>query len=586
MKPSIGYVLAVCLTFIIAVPAPAMAFRIVVNVTNDAAVGGSDCGFRDSFRTSNGNSPIDGCILDPQTGINTIVLGQGSFVLSQANASGTTDQSENNALTGDIDIRRSVVVEGSGESTTIIDGNSISRVFQIVALGGNMDVTFRDLTIRNGRPNSTCGSGTQGGGGIEANSGGILTLERVTIEDSCGTAGGGIHPFSSLVLTTNVTDSTFQRNSASVIGGAVSSHNTTTFTRVLFMNNTSGPGVNGSAIGIPNGVTTVVDSLFVGNTSGGYGTITVQGFNNNSAGRLITRNVTISGNRTNGGGGGIYVHGGVGNSGNYGCITRCQVEMFNTTITNNIADYVGSGWPIDDGGGIRVNGNGGTSNAPGLATVRNSIVAGNTDASGNTAPDISGTVVSGGNNLIGSLAGATFNALASDIVNVNAMLAPLADNGGPMLTHALLAGSPAIDAGATDPLIPTDQRGISRPQGSASDIGAFELEAAQSEPVCGNGVVETGEQCDDGNTLYGDCCDGMCQLEPAGSLCDDSNACTVTDACNGSSVCTGSGSTCGNQIVDTACGEVCDDGNTASQDGCTGDCLHTEILECTWTQLP
>ena len=50
----------------------------------------------------------------------------------------------------------------------------------------------------------------------------------------------------------------------------------------------------------------------------------------------------------------------------------------------------------------------------------------------------------------------------------------LADNGGPTPTIALVAGSPAIDAGAAT-CVPTDQRGVTRPQGPACDIGAFEV---------------------------------------------------------------------------------------------------------------
>ena len=57
---------------------------------------------------------------------------------------------------------------------------------------------------------------------------------------------------------------------------------------------------------------------------------------------------------------------------------------------------------------------------------------------------------------------------------IDARLGPLQNNGGPTLTHALLLGSPALDAG--DPtLTGTDQRGVSRPQGPRADIGAFEL---------------------------------------------------------------------------------------------------------------
>ena len=69
------------------------------------------------------------------------------------------------------------------------------------------------------------------------------------------------------------------------------------------------------------------------------------------------------------------------------------------------------------------------------------------------------------------------------------LLGPLQDNGGPSQTHALLQGSPAIDAG--NPATPgsggsaceaIDQRGVSRPQGAACDIGAFELDPGTPIP--------------------------------------------------------------------------------------------------------
>jgi hypothetical protein len=56
------------------------------------------------------------------------------------------------------------------------------------------------------------------------------------------------------------------------------------------------------------------------------------------------------------------------------------------------------------------------------------------------------------------------------------MLGPLADNGGPTWTEALLPGSPAINAGVTIPGVTTDQRGRYRPQGAGPDIGAYELQ--------------------------------------------------------------------------------------------------------------
>ena len=108
--------------------------------------------------------------------------------------------------------------------------------------------------------------------------------------------------------------------------------------------------------------------------------------------------------------------------------------------------------------------------------------------------DVTAGIVSGGHNLIGEtivqtipnyiieLYGADilvawsevpqFQPLATDIVNVDARLAPLADNGGPTMTHALLADSPAINAGILAAEESYDQRGVTR--GLFHDIGAYE----------------------------------------------------------------------------------------------------------------
>jgi CSLREA domain-containing protein len=63
-------------------------------------------------------------------------------------------------------------------------------------------------------------------------------------------------------------------------------------------------------------------------------------------------------------------------------------------------------------------------------------------------------------------------------------LGPLADNGGPTQTHALLAGSPALDTANPTYCPPTDQRGITRPQGAGCDLGAFERVLDEEGGVC------------------------------------------------------------------------------------------------------
>ncbi|HVV97219.1 MAG TPA: choice-of-anchor Q domain-containing protein [Rhodanobacteraceae bacterium] len=101
---------------------------------------------------------------------------------------------------------------------------------------------------------------------------------------------------------------------------------------------------------------------------------------------------------------------------------------------------------------------------------------------GNTAPNadpsradlilLFGSTV-GDHNLIVAAAGVT---LPSDTISADPLLGPLQDNGGPTLTHALLPGSPAIDAGANFRNFQFDQRGNGFPRsfGIAPDIGAFE----------------------------------------------------------------------------------------------------------------
>jgi len=146
-----------------------------------------------------------------------------------------------------------------------------------------------------------------------------------------------------------------------------------------------------------------------------------------------------------------------------------------------------------DGGGIR--------RASGTVTVKNTLMAGNTDASSGTKhPDCSGTFTTQGYNLIGINTGCSgfTNGVNGDQVGtsgslLNPQLGPLANNGGATLTHALLTPSPAIDKG--NPTTPgsggnacaaDDQRGYARPMdgdnnGSAlCDTGTYEVGAAQA----------------------------------------------------------------------------------------------------------
>ena len=199
--------------------------------------------------------------------------------------------------------------------------------------------------------------------------------------------------------------------------------------------------------------TTVADNVaqespFVGGGAGG-------GIISGIAASITITNTTISGNQATQGGGGIT-------PGNFG------FNLNNVTITGNVADSDANG--SGDGGGIDT----GFS----LTGISRTLVANNTDTGGE-APDCGTTITSNGFNLIGDNSGCNFVANASDQVGsgaspIDPLLDPaLADNGGSMLTHALLQDSPAINqAGTGCPA--TDQRGVDRVFNSPCDIGAFE----------------------------------------------------------------------------------------------------------------
>jgi cysteine-rich repeat protein len=100
------------------------------------------------------------------------------------------------------------------------------------------------------------------------------------------------------------------------------------------------------------------------------------------------------------------------------------------------------------------------------------------------------------------------------------------------------------------------------------------------EPMCGNGVIEAGESCDDGNDVTGDGCTPDCLLEAgcgdsvidAPEICDDGNH-LDGDGCRGDCA---SDESCGNGDLDLGAAELCDDGNTDDGDGCSGDCTVVE----------
>ncbi len=219
-------------------------------------------------------------------------------------------------------------------------------------------------------------------------------------------------------------------------GGGISTVNgPLTLTDVTFVGNSAGG--NGGAIFVAGGSTVLTDVSVIGNSAGDAGGIFMGG------GTLSLINVTISGNTAVNDGGALQA-------------TNVTVTLTNVTITANSAA---------SGGGIF--------RTIGTVTLKNSIVADNSPGG-----NCNVAVVSAGNNLdSGNTCGF---AAAGDLVNTGPALGPLQNNGGSTDTHALLAGSPAIDAGSNVGCPATDQRGVARPfdgNGDGTpvcDIGAYE----------------------------------------------------------------------------------------------------------------
>ena len=221
-------------------------------------------------------------------------------------------------------------------------------------------------------------------------------------------------------------------------------------------------------------------------------------------------NLPFASNSTTGGAGGQGGNAGIsvfpalaGNGGAAGALSRGGglfvdttgiANISNSTIAFNNAIVGARGQPGTPSGGAGPGAQGaagaasggGLFNNGGTASPSSSIFSDNAAPAG---PDSSGNVNSQGFNLIGNAAGSTGFTSPTDIAGSNPLLGALQNNGGPTFTHALGAGSPAIDKGAANGNL-TDQRGAGFPRlrGAATDIGAFE---SGSAPVANNQSAST-----------------------------------------------------------------------------------------------
>ncbi|HEY2988122.1 MAG TPA: right-handed parallel beta-helix repeat-containing protein [Candidatus Binatia bacterium] len=302
---------------------------------------------------------------------------------------------------------------------------------------------------------------------------GAVTVESSALTKNVAPYGGGVYSYNG---TVSIENSTISSNTGYRGGGIRYHGGEFTIERSLVANNkaaASGGGISGE----DNGTLTISNSVISGNSTPSFGA----GISLASA-YVTIENSTISGNKAGYAGGGIA---------NFGAFLIIE----NSTISGNSAKRIGGGlWNQGPAALSQTtissnsvkNIGGGIYNSFNQLTLNRSLVSGNKAGVGpeiNNRSSNSATVVADNFNLFGVNGNSGVTGFApgvSDIVPpagvlISNILAPLANNGGPTQTHALVAGSPAIDASPADADCPsTDQRGTLRPQGPLCDIGAFE----------------------------------------------------------------------------------------------------------------
>jgi hypothetical protein len=355
------------------------------------------------------------------------------------------------ALTsGELKITDAATISGPGPGLLTVSGSNLSRIFNVDnGVTAFIIVTISGLTITAGRDNTDT-------------AGNILNRETLTLSNavvsnsnSAGVANYGIGNLT-------ITNSTISGNTTPDSGGGVySAGGSVEITASTITGNTATAGVGGGVL-VDGGSCDISQSTITGNGAGTDG----GGVRIGNFSFVTITNSTITGNSAKANGGGVWIE-----SGSF-------LTLVNATLTANRAnsDGVGAG----SGGGL-------LAAAGSSTTLHNTLIAGNfknpgtttgDDVSGAAAAASSNNLIGNGTGLSGITSGNQGNQIGTAASPIDPKLGPLASNGGPTQTIALLTGSPAINAGDNS-LIPvgvtSDQRGapFTRTSGTV-DIGAYE----------------------------------------------------------------------------------------------------------------
>ncbi|MEO5624758.1 MAG: CSLREA domain-containing protein [Dokdonella sp.] len=355
------------------------------------------------------------------TGLTVVLLPAGLFLLSRPPQGANGEDSGDLSLGAPVVAGQSVSIIGTGATHTIVDANHIDRV---LAVETGRIVHLSGLTLRNGtRTGTSTGTGNGTGGGIFNR--GDLAISDSVIEGNTSVEGGGIESSGTLLIERSTV-----RSNRAQYGGGMYVYGDTGIQASTLYSNAASPGSGGAIF---------------------------------NAGVLRVTSSTLSQNAADTNGGAIF--------------SNYQASLFSSSIINNDADH-DRDENGGDGGGVYF------AEFTGSAFyILNTLFADNTVLDAPIYDDCAGTgpIQAFGWNLFGDASGCTI--VGPWGLVTPATIGTLGDHGGPTWTHALLAGSEAIDSpsGGSSCVdgdgedIQTDQRGAARVTGPRCDIGAFEF---------------------------------------------------------------------------------------------------------------
>jgi hypothetical protein len=362
----------------------------------------------------------------------------------------TTIMVSNTNDSGPGSLRQALLDANDGDT---IDATGISGVITLIT--GELLVD-KSVTMNGAGADVLAVDGNASSRVFQIGSGGTVTISSLTIRNGRDdNIGGGIDNEGGATLT--ITNSTLSSNTAgsvnnpAVEGGGIYNLGTLTIVNSTVSANTAG-GISGGGGGIFSaGTLAILNSTVSGNTA-------TKGAGIDNAGDATTvtiTNSTFSGNAAS-------VYGGA-------CFNGGTLQIANSTLSDNSAGVFGGG--ILNFGPLQIG---------------NTIL--NRGDSGDNIHSFGGTITSMGYNL-SSDDGGGFLTGPGDQINTDPVLGPLQDNGGPTFTHALLPGSPAIDAGDPNFTPPPffDQRGpgFDRVVTAASILVHLKCRRRQLQSSCG-----------------------------------------------------------------------------------------------------